>query len=97
MEKLGIAYRSCSHVGTVVHMAVDGRYAGHILISDTVNPHAKQAIKELKKCGVKKTIMLTGDRKNVADYVAKDLGIQEVYSELLPGDKVNKVEELLDR
>ena len=97
MEKLGIAYRSCGHVGTVVHMAVDGRYAGHILISDTVKPHAKQAIKELKKCGVKKTIMLTGDRKNVADYVAKDLGIQEVYSELLPGDKVNKVEELLDR
>ena len=97
MEKLGIAYSSCSHVGTVVHMAVDGRYAGHILISDTVKPHAKQAIKELKKCGVKKTIMLTGDRKNVADYVAKDLGIQEVYSELLPGDKVNKVEELLDR
>ena len=97
MEKLGIAYSSCSHVGTVVHMAVDGRYAGHILISDTVKPHAKQAIKELKKCGVKKTIMLTGDRKNVADYVAKDLGIQEVYSELLPGDKVSKVEELLDR
>ena len=97
MEKLGSAYRSCSHVGTVVHMAVDGRYAGHILISDTVKPHAKQAIKELKKCGVKKTIMLTGDRKNVADYVAKDLGIQEVYSELLPGDKVSKVEELLDR
>lgn len=97
MEKLGIAYRSCRHVGTVVHMAVDGRYAGHILISDTVKPHAKQAIKELKKCGVKKTIMLTGDRKNVADYVAKDLGIQEVYSELLPGDKVSKVEELLDR
>ena len=96
MEKLGIAYRSCSHVGTVVHMAVDGRYAGHILISDTVKPHAKQAIKELKKCGVKKTIMLTGDRKNVADYVAKDLGIQEVYGELLPGDKVSKVE-LLDR
>ena len=91
MEKLGIAYRSCSHVGTVVHMAVDGRYAGHILISDTVKPHAKQAIKELKKCGVKKTIMLTGDRKNVADYVAKDLGIQEVYGELLPGDKVSKV------
>ncbi len=63
MERLGIAYKSCSHVGTVVHMAVDGRYAGHILISDTMKPHAKQAIKELKKCGVKKTIMLTGDRK----------------------------------
>ena len=76
-------------------MAVDGKYAGHILISDTVKPHAKQAIKELKKCGVKKTIMLTGDRKNVADYVAKGLGIQEVYSELLPGDKVSKVEALL--
>ena len=95
MEKLGIEVLACSHVGTVVHMAVDGKYAGHILISDTVKPHAKQAIKELKKCGVKKTIMLTGDRKNVADYVAKDLGIQEVYSELLPGDKVSKVEALL--
>ena len=95
MEKLGIEFVACSHVGTVVHMAVDGKYAGHILISDTVKPHAKQAIKELKKCGVKKTIMLTGDRKNVADYVAKGLGIQEVYSELLPGDKVSKVEVLL--
>ncbi len=95
MEKLGIEFLACSHVGTVVHMAVDGKYAGHILISDTLKPHAKQAIKELKKCGVKKTIMLTGDRKNVADYVAKDLGIQEVYSELLPGDKVSKVEALL--
>ena len=97
MEKLGIPYKTCGHIGTVVHMAVDGKYAGHILISDTVKPHAKQAIKELKKCGVKKTIMLTGDRKNVADSVAKDLGIQEVYSELLPGDKVSKVEELLGR
>ena len=95
MEKLGIEFVACSHVGTVVHMAVDGKYAGHILISDTVKPHAKQAIKELKKCGVKKTIMLTGDRKKIADYVAKDLGIQEVYSELLPGDKVSKVEALL--
>ena len=95
MEKLGIEFVACSHVGTVVHMAVDGKYAGHILISDTVKPHAKQAIKELKKCGVKKTIMLTGDRKNVADYVAKGLGIQEVYSELLPGDKVSKVAALL--
>ena len=95
MEKLGIEFVACSHVGTVVHMAVDGKYAGHILISDTVKPHAKQAIKEMKKCGVKKTIMLTGDRKNIADYVAKDLGIQEVYSELLPGDKVSKVEALL--
>ena len=95
MEKLGIEFVACSQVGTVVHMAVDGKYAGHILISDTVKPHAKQAIKELKKCGVKKTIMLTGDRKNIADYVAKDLGIQEVYSELLPGDKVSKVEALL--
>ena len=95
MEKLGIEFVACSHVGTVVHMAVDGKYAGHILISDTVKPHAKQAIKELKKCGVKKTIMLTGDRKNVADYVAKGLGIQEVYSELLPVDKVSKVEALL--
>ena len=95
MEKLGISYVSCSHVGTIVHLALDGKYAGHILISDVIKPHAKEEIKELKKAGVTKTVMLTGDRKNVADAVASELGIKEVYSELLPADKVAKVEELL--
>ena len=95
MENLGISYVSCSHVGTIVHLALDGKYAGHILISDVIKPHAKEAIKELKKAGVTKTVMLTGDRKNVADAVASELGIKEVYSELLPADKVTKVEELL--
>ena len=95
MEKLGISYVSCSHVGTIVYLALDGKYAGHILISDVIKPHAKEAIKELKKAGVTKTVMLTGDRKNVADAVASELGIKEVYSELLPADKVTKVEELL--
>ena len=76
-------------------MAVDGRYAGHILISDIIKPHAKEAIAELKKAGISRTVMLTGDSKRVADQVAKELGIQEVYSELLPADKVSKVEELL--
>ena len=95
MEKLGISYVSCSHVGTIFHLALDGKYAVHILISDVIKPHAKEAIKELKKAGVTKTVMLTGDRKNVADAVASELGIKEVYSELLPADKVTKVEELL--
>lgn len=97
MKRLGISYQECHHVGTVVHMAVDGKYAGHILISDIVKPHAKEAIAELKKAGITKTIMLTGDSKRVADQVAADLGIQEVYSELLPADKVSKVEELLSK
>ena len=95
MDRLGIAYQDCHHVGTVVHMAVDGKYAGHILISDIIKPHAKEAITELKKAGISKTVMLTGDSKRVADQVAKELGIQEVYSELLPADKVSKVEKLL--
>ena len=95
MNRLGISYQECHHVGTVVHMAVDGKYAGHILISDIVKPHAKEAIAELKKAGITKTVMLTGDSKRVADQVAADLGINEVYSELLPADKVTKVEELL--
>ena len=95
MEKLGISYMDCHSVGTIVHMAVDGKYAGHILISDLIKPHAAQAIAELKRAGVKKTVMLTGDAKNVAEQVAEELGIQEVHSELLPADKVAKVEELL--
>lgn len=97
MKKLGIAYQECHHVGTVVHMAVDGRYAGHILISDIIKPHAKEAIAELKKAGISRTVMLTGDSKRVADQVAAELGIDEVYSELLPADKVTKVEKLLDK
>lgn len=95
MKKLGISYMDCHSVGTIVHMAVDGKYAGHILISDLIKPHAAQAIAELKRAGVKKTVMLTGDTKNVAEQVAEELGIQEVHSELLPADKVAKVEELL--
>ena len=95
MKRLGISYQECHHVGTVIHMAVDGRYEGHILISDILKPHAKEAIAELKKAGIKKTVMLTGDSKRVADQVAKELGIEEVYSELLPADKVSKVEEIL--
>lgn len=95
MKRLNIEYIDCHHVGTIVHMAVDGEYAGHIVISDLLKPHAKEAILELKKHGISHTVMLTGDAKAVADSVAKELGISEVYSELLPGDKVAKVEELL--
>lgn len=96
MKRLGLEADDCRSVGTVVHMAVDGVYAGHILISDVMKPHAKEAISALKAAGVKKTVMLTGDAKSVADQVAQELGIQEVYSELLPADKVSIVEKLLD-
>jgi len=97
MQRLSVEYRECDRAGTVVHMAVDGVYAGCILISDLLKPHAKEAVKELKKAGVKETVMLTGDTKAVADQVADELGIDEVYSELLPADKVSKVEELLSK
>mgnify|MGYP004622081535 FL=1 len=97
MKRLGIEYKECHHVGTVVHMAIDGAYAGHILISDILKPHAKEAIHALKKAGISKTVMLTGDAKNVAEQVAKELGIEDVYSELLPSGKVEKVEELLKK
>lgn len=97
MKRLGIAYKECHQVGTVVHMALDGAYAGHILISDILKPHAKEAIHALKKAGISKTVMLTGDAKNVAEQVAKELDIKEVYSELLPADKVSKVEALLHK
>ena len=97
MKKLGIDYHDCSHVGTIVHVAIDGRYAGHILISDVIKEHAAEAIAALKKSGIEKTVMLTGDAKNVAEHVAAQLGIDEVCSELLPGDKVEKVEELLTK
>ena len=95
MEQLGIPYHDCHSVGTIIHMAVDGHYAGHIVISDVVKPHAKEAIAALHKAGVDKTVMLTGDAKKVADAVAAELGVDEVHSELLPGDKVDKVESLL--
>lgn len=95
MKKLGIPYDDCHSVGTIIHMAIDHEYAGHIVISDVVKPHSKEAIAELKKAGVKKTIMLTGDADRVAKQVAADLGVDEVHSELLPGDKVSEVEKLL--
>lgn len=96
MERIGVSYKNCNEIGTVVHVAVDGVYAGHILISDLLKPGAENVAAELKKAGVKKTVMLTGDMKTVADKVAAELGIDEVYSELLPADKVSKVEELLE-
>lgn len=95
MKRLGVAPVPCHKTGTIVHMAIDGRYAGHIVIADVIKPNAKAALKALKKCGVHKTVMLTGDAKAVADQVAGELGVDQVYSELLPGDKVEKVEELL--
>lgn len=97
MEMKGISYQECHSVGTIVHLAVDGEYVGHILIADLLKPHAEEAIRALKAAGIRKTVMLTGDAKRVADKVAADLGIDEVYSELLPGDKVTMVEKLLSQ
>lgn len=97
MDKLGIAWHDCHSVGTIIHLALDGQYAGHIIISDVEKPHAKDAIAALKRIGVEKTVMLTGDRAKVADHVAQDLGVDEVHSELLPADKVSQVERLLSR
>ena len=97
MERLGIAFAPCHDSGTVVHVALDGAYAGHILISDMLKPNAKEAIRQLNKAGVKNTVMLTGDRREAAEQTAKELGIREVHSELMPADKVSKVEELLER
>ena len=96
MQRLNIPYHECRSAGSIVHMAIDGEYAGHIVISDIVKPNAEKAIKELKKTGITKTIMLTGDRKKVAEQVATLLNVDEVYCELLPADKVTKVEELLN-
>ena len=95
MKKLGVEYCDCHSVGTIIHMAIDGQYAGHIVISDVVKPHSKEAIARLKKCGVQRTVMLTGDAKRVADEVASELGVDEVRSELLPAGKVEEVEKLL--
>ena len=95
MKHLNIPYQDCHQTGTIIHMAINGKYAGHIVISDIIKPHSKAAIAELKKAGVERCVMLTGDAKKVANQVASSLGIDEVYSELLPADKVEKVEELL--
>ena len=95
MTQLNIPYHDCHSVGTIIHMAVDGQYAGHIVISDVVKPHAREALAQLHKAGVEKTVMLTGDAKKVAEAVAGELGVDEVHSELLPGDKVAQVEALL--
>jgi len=97
MRRLGIEPIPCHHVGTIIHMAVDGAYAGHIVISDVVKEHSKEAIQELKRAGVKQTVMLTGDARRVAEAVAAQLGVDQAYSELLPAGKVEKVEELLER
>ena len=95
MDRLGVKWIDCHQSGTIIHMAVDGRYAGHIVISDIEKPHAREAVRALKRSGVEKTVMLTGDSRKVAEHVAADLGIDEVHAELLPADKVAKVEELL--
>ena len=97
MDRLGVKWIDCHQAGTIIHMAVDGRYAGHIVISDIEKPHAKEAIQALKKAGVEKTVMLTGDSRKVAEHVAADLGIDEVHAELLPADKVSEVEEILKK
>ena len=97
MDRLGVKWVDCHQAGTIIHMAVDGRYAGHIVISDIEKPHAKEAIQALKKAGVEKTVMLTGDSRRVAEHVAADLGIDEVHAELLPADKVSEVEEILKK
>ena len=96
MDELGVAWQECHSVGTIVHMAVDGQYAGHIVISDVLKSDAREALLALKRAGVRKTVMLTGDIKKVAEHVAQELGVDEVYSELLPADKVAQVERLLD-
>ncbi len=97
MEQLGIDFIDCHSPGTIIHMAVDGKYAGHIVISDVVKPNSKKAIEQLHRAGVTKTVMLTGDAKKVADSVAKELGVDEVYADLLPAGKVEKVEALLSQ
>lgn len=96
MDRLGIKFVSCHSVGTIIHMAIDGEYAGHIVIADLVKPNSKEAIRKLKSAGIRKTVMLTGDAQKVGDSVAASLGLDEVYTELLPADKVEKVEALLN-
>ena len=96
MKRLNIPYQDCGQTGTIVHVAVDGKYAGHIVISDMVKPNAKRAVGALRTAGVEKTVMLTGDARKVAEETAAGLGIDQVFSELLPADKVSKVEQLLE-
>jgi len=96
MNKLGFEVEECTSIGTIIYVAVDNSYAGHIVISDEIKEHAKEAIEELHKSGIRRTVMLTGDVKRVADAVAEEVGVDEVYSGLLPGDKVNLVEKFLD-
>ena len=95
MNKLGVEYHDCHSTGTIIHMAVDGQYAGHIVISDVVKPHSKEAIEQLKRAGVQKTVMLTGDAEPVAKAVSAELGLDEYHAGLLPGDKVDQIEKLL--
>jgi Cd2+/Zn2+-exporting ATPase len=95
MESIGAKYKPCDHLGTIIHVAINGEYEGHIVISDTIKDHSKEAITALKQHGIRKTVMLTGDAKAVADRVGGDLGIDEIRSELLPQDKVSEVEKLL--
>ena len=95
MESVGAKYKPCDHLGTIIHVAINGEYEGHIVISDTIKDHSKEAITALKQHGIRKTVMLTGDAKAVADRVGGDLGIDEIRSELLPQDKVSEVEKLL--
>ena len=97
MERLGVAFKECHQVGTIVHVAIDGSYAGHILIADVLKPTAKAAVAELKKSGIRETVMLTGDIDRVAQQAAAETGVDQVYSELLPADKMTKVEELLEK
>lgn len=97
MKKLNVPYIECRSIGTIVHMAIDGKYAGHIVISDIEKPHAVEAVAELRKTGIERTVMLTGDKQRVAEQVAEHLGIDQVFSEMLPADKVNKVEEMLEK
>ena len=97
MDRLNISYREGQSIGTIVHVAIDNKYAGYILIADEIKDDAARAIKDLKKSHIENTVMLTGDTENVANHVAKELGIKQVYSQLLPGDKVDKVEELLSQ
>ena len=97
MDSLGIKYVECSQVGTIVHVALDGQYAGHILIADVLKPTSAEAVRQLKKSGIRETVMLTGDMERVARQAASEIGVDKVYSELLPADKVAKVEEMIDR
>ena len=97
MEEIGAGYKNCHHAGTILHVAIEGRYAGHIVISDVVKDHAVSALQSLKNCGIDRMVMLTGDSEAVASQVARELGIKEFHADLLPADKVLQVEALMDK